>query len=91
MGIMGRIENMVEEWEVAELRERVWGLERAMKDAKVDLADIRLYLDELASQVLRNEELLRRLINLLERLFDHLEQFEKEFYEIYKVSEGRWR
>ena len=90
MGIMGRIENMVEEWEVAELRERVWGLERAMKDAKVDIADIRLYLDELASQVLRNEELLRRLINLLERLFDHLEQFEKEFYEIYKV-EGKRR
>ena len=82
---------MVEDWEIAELRERVWGLERAMKDAKVDLADIRIYLDELASQVLRNEELLRRLINLLERLFDHLEQFEKEFYEIHSMAGGRRR
>ena len=94
---------MVEEWEIAELRERVWGLEGAMKDAKADLADLRLYLDELASRVskneqllqglalqaLKNEELLQRLISLIDRLFNHLEQFEKEFYEIYKVKGKR--
>jgi len=103
LGIMGRIENMFEEWEITELKERVWVLEKSMKDAKADLADIRQYLDELASQVskneqllqklafqaFKNEELFQRLISLIERLFDHLEQFEREFYEIYNLVEGK--
>jgi chromosome segregation ATPase len=93
---MGRIENMFEEWEITELKERVWVLEKSMKDAKADLADIRLYLQGLALQASKSEELLQRLINLLERLFnnlerlfDHLEQLEREFYEIYNLVEGK--
>jgi hypothetical protein len=86
---MGRIESMVEDWEVDELRERVWGLERAMKDVKVELADIRLYLDELASQALKNEELLQRLTRLLDRLFDFLELFARDFYETYNKAGGK--